>query len=233
LSILKLNMEDYNKIWVISDIHGYQEVFLKIMEKIKLTPKDLLIIDGDSCDRGPKSFEMYETIEKLINEGLNIVHIFGNHEDLMIKGTENGDLYAWYRNGGSETIKSYHSNYKAFEKHIKYIKEMPIAVDLGKYFIVHGGIEPNKTIEEQDDYQMTWIRDEFIKNPLTKTDKIIIYGHTPNLDGKIHFVDDQKISIDTGSYDTGVLGAIELKSMTIVYESTDRLNLYVNHHHKK
>jgi serine/threonine protein phosphatase 1 len=151
----------------------------------------------------------------------------------MLKATETGSLYAWYRNGGRETVRSYHEDYKTFDKHINYIKKMPIAVDLGKYFVVHGGIEPDKTIEEQDNYQMTWIRDEFIKNPLTKTDKIVIYGHTPNLDGKIHFVGDQKISIDTGSYDTGVLGAIELKSMTIVYESTDLINLYVNHHHKK
>ena len=232
MSILRLNMEDYKNIWVTSDIHGYHQVFLNLLKKMDLKSDDLLIINGDSCDRGAQSFEMYETIKKLIKKGYNIVHIFGNHEDLMVKAVEKGELYRWYRNGGWETIKSYNKNYNAFREHLEYIKKMPIAVDLGKFFIVHGGIEPDKTIEEQDDFQMTWIREKFIKNPLLKTDKIIVYGHTPNLDGKIHFVDSQKISIDTGSYDTGVVGAIELKSMKIIYESTDHLNLYVNQYHK-
>ncbi|MCK5779462.1 MAG: serine/threonine protein phosphatase [Psychrilyobacter sp.] len=233
MGIMKLDMKSYNKIWVISDIHGYHDVFLRIFEKIKLGEKDILIINGDSCDRGAKSLEMYETIEKLVEDGNDIIHVFGNHEDLMVKGIEDGNLFAWYRNGGRETIRSYKKDYITLEKHLKYIKEMPVAVDLGEYFIVHGGIDPEKTIEEQIPYDMTWIRNKFIDFPLLKTDKIVVYGHTPNLDGKIHFVDKQKISIDTGSYDTGVLGAIELNSMEIIYESTDSLNLYVNQAYRK
>ena len=233
MNIMKLKLEDYENIWVISDIHGYYEIFLSLWEQIKLGGNDLLIINGDSCDRGPQSSEIYEVIQKLIGEGKNIIHTFGNHEDLMVKGIEDGNIFAWYRNGGRETIRSYHKNYKVLEKHLKFIKAMPIAVDLGKYFIVHGGIDPKKIIEEQLPYDMTWIRGDFIEHPLLKTDKIVVYGHTPNLDGKIHFVGDQKISIDTGSYDTGVVGAIELKSMKILYESTDKLNLYVNQHYKK
>ena len=109
---------------------------------------------------------------------------------------------------------------------------MPLAVDLGKYFIVHGGLNPDLTIDEQNPYEMTWIRDKFIRDKLTKTDKIVVYGHTPNLDGKIHFPDAQKISIDCGSYDTDVVGAIELKSMDIKYVSTDILDIYINPYFK-
>ena len=233
MNIVKLDMEDYDKVWIISDIHGYHNVFLKLMDKIKLTVKDLLIINGDSCDRGPSSLKMYDTIQELIESGLNIIHTFGNHEDLMVNAIEKGELFAWYRNGGRQTVDSYKKKYDILNKHLKYIKNMPIAVDLGKYFVVHGGINPEKNIEDQIPYEMTWIRGDFIDHPLLKTDKIIVYGHTPNLDGKIHFVSDQKISIDCGSYDTGVVGAIELKSMKIIYESTDRLNIYLNQHFKK
>jgi serine/threonine protein phosphatase 1 len=233
MNIIKLKMEDYDRVWVISDVHGYHDLFLKLLDKIKLTTDDILIINGDSCDRGPSSFEMYETINKLIDSGLNIIHTFGNHEDLMVNAIENGELFAWYRNGGRQTVDSYKKRHDILTKHLKYIKDMPIAVDLGKYFVVHGGINPKKTIERQTPYEMIWIRGDFIDHPLLKTDKIIVYGHTPNLDGKIHFVDKQKISIDCGSYDTGVIGAIELKSMEIIYESTHRLNIYLNQHFKK
>jgi len=233
MEIVKVNMNDYNKIWVTSDIHGYHNLFLDLLDKIKLEEDDLLIIDGDSCDRGSSSFKMYEEIETQQRKGLNIIHTFGNHEDLMVKAVEEGNIFAWYRNGGRETIRSYKEKYDALEKHLKFVKKMPIAVDLGRYFVVHGGIDPEKSIEDQTSYEMTWIRDKFIDNKLEKTDKIIIYGHTPNLDGRIHFVDEQKISIDCGSYCTGVVGAIEIKSMDELYVSTDRLNIFINPHFRR
>ena len=233
MNILKLNMENYNKIWIISDIHGYHDLFLKLLNRIKLTEKDILIINGDSCDRGFSSFEMYETINKLIESGLNIVHTLGNHENLMINAVDYGEIYPWYRNGGKTTIDSYKKRYDILYEHLKYIKRMPIAVDFGKYFIVHGGINPEKKIEEQIPYEVIWIREKFIKRPLLKTDKIIIYGHTPNLDGKMHFIGKQKISIDCGSYNTGVVGALELKSMEIIYEKTNKLTTYINQYLKK
>lgn len=151
----------------------------------------------------------------------------------MVNAIEDGEIYLWYRNGGRNTIDSYDKRWINLHKHLKYIKSMPIAVDLGRYFVVHGGIDPNLSIEDQTPYEMTWIRDKFIKNKLLKTDKIIVYGHTPNLDGRIHYPDDQKISIDCGSYDTGVVGCIELKSMEEVYVSTDYLRIYLNPNFKK
>ncbi len=232
MEIINLQLGDYDKVWVISDIHGYYDVFLKLFDKINLKKGDLLIINGDSCDRGAKSLEVYEIVQKLKMQGFNIIHILGNHEDLMVKGIELGNVFAWYRNGGRETICSYNKDYKILKKHLDFIKSMPVAVDLGKYFVVHGGINPTFTIKEQSMRDMIWIRKEFIDFPLLKTDKIIVYGHTPNLDGKIHFVSDQKISIDCGSYDTGVIGALELKTLETLYESTDRLNLYINHEFK-
>lgn len=230
MKIERINMEEYNRVWVTSDIHGYHNLFLELLDRIELDERDLLIIAGDSCDRGAESFKMYEEIAYQQRQGLNIIHTFGNHEDLMIKAVEEGNIFAWYRNGGRETIRSYNECYSDLENHITLVKKMPIAVDLGKYFVVHGGIDPEKSIEEQTPYEMTWIRDKFIENKLQKTDKIVIYGHTPNLDGRIHFVDDQKISIDCGSYCTGVIGAIELKSMKEIYVKTDRLNLFINQH---
>ncbi len=233
MDIIKKSMNDYRKIWVTSDLHGYYNLYKDLLKKIELSKEDLFIINGDSCDRGRWSFEIYEDIERLKKEGYNIIHTFGNHEDLMVNAIEKGELFAWYRNGGRKTIDSYKNNYLSLENHLQLIKKMPIAVDLGKYFIVHGGINPDLSIEEQTPYEMTWIRDKFIKNKLNKTNKIIIYGHTPNLDGKIHFPDEQKISIDCGSYDTGVVGSIELKSMDIKYVSTDILDIYINQHFKK
>lgn len=233
MNIVNIDIDDYNRIWVTSDIHGYYNLFADLIDKVDLAKDDLLIINGDSCDRGRWSYDIYDRIEEMKEKGYNIIHTLGNHEDLMIGAIERGEIYRWYRNGGRKTIDSYDRNWKGLEKHLERIKKMPIAVDLGRHFVVHAGIDPDLTIEEQSPYDMIWIRDKFIKNKLTKTDKIIIYGHTPNLDGRIHFPDDQKISIDCGSYDTGIIGAIELKTLDIIYVSTDILDIYVNPNFKK
>ena len=232
MNIVRIDMNDYNRVWVTSDIHGYYNLFTDLIDKIDLAKGDLLIVNGDSCDRGRWSFDIYEKIEDMKGEGYNIIHTLGNHEDLMIGAIERGEIYRWYRNGGRKTIDSYEKNWKLLENHLNIIKEMPIAVDLGRYFVVHAGIDPDLTIDDQLPYEMIWIRDKFIKNKLTKTDKVIVYGHTPNLDGRIHFLDSQKISIDCGSYDTGVIGAIELKAMDIIYVSTDTLDIYINPYFK-
>ena len=47
-----INENDYNRIFVVSDIHGYYNLFQKLLNKIDLKKDDLLIILGDSCDRG-------------------------------------------------------------------------------------------------------------------------------------------------------------------------------------
>ena len=47
-----INENDYNHIFVISDLHGNYELFLKFLKKVNLQKDDLLINLGDSCDRG-------------------------------------------------------------------------------------------------------------------------------------------------------------------------------------
>lgn len=53
-----INENDYNRIFVVSDIHGYYNLFQKLLNKIDLKKDDLLIILGDSCDRGENSIEL-------------------------------------------------------------------------------------------------------------------------------------------------------------------------------
>ena len=47
IKIEKINENDYNKIFVISDLHGQYDLFLKLLEKINLKREDLLVIMGD------------------------------------------------------------------------------------------------------------------------------------------------------------------------------------------
>lgn len=48
-------------IYVISDIHGEYDLFMKMLEKIKFQDTDTLYILGDILDRGPNPIHLWKT----------------------------------------------------------------------------------------------------------------------------------------------------------------------------
>lgn len=100
-----IDENDYNRIFVISDLHGYYELFLKFIEKVNLQKDDLLINLGDTCDRGTQSYELYLKYDEMIKQGYNILHILGNHEDMLLTTVYTPDfdrLEHWFINGGKK-----------------------------------------------------------------------------------------------------------------------------------
>ena len=65
--------------YVISDLHGCYEDYIKMLDLIKFAKEDELYILGDIFDRGNEALEIYEHI--VANK--NIYLIKGNHEQLV------------------------------------------------------------------------------------------------------------------------------------------------------
>ena len=232
MKIEKINEDDYERIFLTSDIHGHYSMFEKLLDKIKLTKKDLLIILGDSCDRGPKTYELYKKYYDLEKEGYNIKHLRGNHEDMLIKAMESGDNDHWYRNGGEKTQKSFYNNSESkdtltFEEWLEregiksvkwfvyWLDRIPIMISGKKNLFVHAAFDTTKSEDEQEHRFLIWDRNDFWTN--NKTGKAIYFGHTPSKDGKIkHYVNDVHC-IDTGSYKNGIIACVELKTGKEIY----------------
>ena len=232
LKIEKINENDYERIFLTSDIHGHYSMFEELLDKIKLTKKDLLIILGDSCDRGPKTYELYKKYYDLEKEGYNIKHLRGNHEDMLIKAMESGDNEHWYRNGGEKTQKSFYNNseskdtltfeewleregIKSVKWFVDWLDRIPIMISGKKNLFVHAAFDTTKGEDEQEHRFLIWDRNDFWTN--NKTGKAIYFGHTPSKDGKIrHYVNDVHC-IDTGSYKNGIIACVELKTGKEIY----------------
>ena len=232
MKIEKINEDDYERIFLTSDIHGHYSMFEELLDKIKLTKKDLLIILGDSCDRGPKTYELYKKYYDLEKEGYNIKHLRGNHEDMLIKAMESGDNDHWYRNGGEKTQKSFYNNseskdtltfeewleregIKSIKWFVDWLDRIPIMISGKKNLFVHAAFDTTKGEDEQEHRFLIWDRNDFWTN--NKTGKAIYFGHTPSKDGKIrHYVNDVHC-IDTGSYKNGIIACVELKTGKEIY----------------
>ncbi|RRD40643.1 serine/threonine protein phosphatase [Leptotrichia sp. OH3620_COT-345] len=228
IKIEKIHEEDYDRIFITSDIHGHYSLFQKLWGKIRPTKNDLLIILGDSCDRGPQSYELYKKYKNLSEEGYNIKHILGNHEDMLNKALKSGDNGLWYHNGGEETDISFFNNsgmtseewekmgkIKSVEWFVNWLENLPLIIEGDKNIFVHAAYDTTKNIQKQEHRFLVWSRDDFWTG--NKTGKAIYFGHTPSNDGKIRYYVNDVCCIDTGSYKTKILGCIELNSKEEIY----------------
>ena len=232
MKIEKIDENDYERIFLTSDIHGHYSMFEKLLDTINLTKRDLLIILGDSCDRGSQSYELYKKYYELEKEGYSIKHLRGNHEDMLLKAIESGDNEHWYRNGGEKTQESFYNNSESrdtlsFEEWIKcegiksvkwfmeWLDRIPIMISGKKNLFVHAAFDTTKGEDEQEHRFLIWDRNDFWTN--NNTGKAIYFGHTPSKDGKIkHYVNDVHC-IDTGSYKNGIIACVELKTGKEIY----------------
>ena len=63
--------------YVMSDIHGMADLFVKMLDKIRFGGEDTLYILGDMIDRGPDPAEVLD----IVRSHSNIIALRGNHED--------------------------------------------------------------------------------------------------------------------------------------------------------
>jgi serine/threonine protein phosphatase 1 len=185
--------------YVISDIHGSYESFIKMLKLIGFSNDDRLIILGDICDRGADSAEIYLDVMKR----KNVLCLKGNHELMAAsvlpymfslepkksRSQYKGDYERWMDNGGEATLLSlYRYSDSARIRILEYIKEMPLYLELKvgerEFILVHAGLEGYEESKPLDSYtpkQLLWARQEFDTRLWEDKNKFLIVGHTPTM----------------------------------------------------
>ena len=236
IKVEKIDENDYNRIFVMSDIHGQYELFLKMLDKIKLKRKDLLVIIGDICDRGKKSYEIYMKCMKMRKLGYNLKFILGNHEDMLLEDLENDypiryeTEYSVFRNSKyfeNKDMKDWHEEnfLEEIEWLVKWLKNCPLIISGNENIFVHAGLDLKKVLEKQEKETVLWTREEFWLMENVELEeykgKNIYFGHTPNINGRISKKTDRIKGIDCGAFFTHFLGCVEVKSQKEIYVYED------------
>lgn len=198
--------------YVMSDIHGCYDAFMRMLDKIGFGIEDRLIIAGDIIDRGGQNFEMLEWLE---NKPANIEVLMGNHEyDFTFANVpaalEYIDAYDQDAGFTGAEIDPYYDQYGTLEELIrkgvtpgrlafwaqlmrrfKYYRILNI--NDKKYIIVHACYVSeekykrlNGTLEGITDYYI-WNRDAFFYDE--GRGDTIVFGHTPTIFDKDYFAD--------------------------------------------
>lgn len=231
------------KAFVVSDIHGCYDQFIKVLEH---WDKEMeLVILGDLIDRGDKSLEVVQHVMELKDTyGDKVTVLKGNHEDMFLNFLDDpfecGEIF--FINGGNRTAFSFTNDeflmFKSYEERVKLIKLMNPEVDFirnldlyyefGNVLFVHAGINPLlsdwRNTSETD---FMWTRNmTYNKN---ETGLTIVFGHTPtqmlhknNSNNDIWMSKDQSyICIDGGCAFGGQLNAIVIDGKGEILEKYD------------
>ena len=185
--------------YVISDIHGQYDMFMELLDKIKLKENDTLYILGDILDRGPHPIK---TLMKLM-EMPNAICLVGNHELMFLEGLEflmkeitdksleelNAEtldnLVTWQFNGSQSTIDEFRKLDSESQKDvIDLIKDFliyeKVSVNGKNYLLVHAGLgnySQKKDIEDYSLHELIWERADYDVKYFENT--YVITGHTP------------------------------------------------------
>lgn len=212
--------------FAIGDIHGCNKTFKKLLlEVLKLTRQDELVLLGDYIDRGPDSLGVIQTILKLQNAGYTIHCLRGNHEQMMMdSATDVTAYFQWLFNGGEQTLASYNkTRFQDFpEVYRDFFNSTKLYLELDKCILVHAGLnfENENLFEDQD--AMLWTRN-FKIDTVKLASRILVHGHVPIALDKILAQKSNCFNIDGGCVFTnskrnlGKLVAMDLENFTFHY----------------
>jgi serine/threonine protein phosphatase 1 len=223
-------------VYAIGDIHGRYDLLTEMLARIVTDALDrqhgrapILVTCGDYVDRGPDSARVLTALDWIRRDGRLRLHALkGNHEAAFLSFlTDPQEGAAWLGFGGDATLLSYGVRPPAdfqdavelerarddlLERmpaaHLRVLQDLEMMVVLGDYAFVHAGIRPGVPLARQKAEDLLWIRGPFLDRT-EPFEKRIVHGHSwMETAPEIY---DNRIGLDTGAYETGVLTAARIE----------------------
>lgn len=220
------------RVYAVGDIHGRSDLLRSlhrlIAEDAARAPEDekIVIYLGDYIDRGLDSRGVLDLLIDKTPEGVTPIHLKGNHEATLLRFLDDPSVgEAWIAFGGAETLYSYGvaratfaSDRRALDKarlrlienfparHRAFLEGLKPTHRIGDYLFVHAGIRPGVPLDEQDEDDLLWIREEFLRSTVDYG-CVVVHGHSIRREVEFR---PNRIDVDTGAFASGVLTALVL-----------------------
>lgn len=218
--------------YAVGDVHGRLDLLNALLNTIeadaanRAPAKTFIVFLGDLVDRGPDSAGVVERLSTYRPAFATPVFLMGNHEEFLLNVLD-GDVETvgnWLTYGGRELAASYgisdgwllNASSQAVvaelyqrvpAAHRDFLRGFGDSFRFGDYLFVHAGIRPGVALEDQSPRDMRWIREGFLDD---RTDHkvVVVHGHTI-----VEEVEERpnRVGIDTGAYETGVLTALGIQ----------------------
>lgn len=185
------------RLLAIGDIHGCLGQLEFLLDRVAPRDDDEFVFLGDYVDRGPDSRGVLDYLMAFRERYPASVFLRGNHEQMLLDYLQGENVRAYMSNGGWETLKSYETpeGIRVSPAHIEFIESMKLIHEREGFVFVHAGLRPGIPLEDQDEHDFLWIREEFLESGHV-FDRIVVFGHT-SLPAPLFKSD--RIGLDTGA----------------------------------
>lgn len=185
------------RIIAVSDIHGNLPFFLALMDKIQLTPEDILVLVGDMLEKGQHSLALLRRLMEL-SKTHRLYPLCGNCDGLVLRFFETDALdqgfFSFYlpqhpestlrqmaREGGFDQtvdLPRLRANLRdAYSAEWAWLRAMPTILETEHLVFVHGGVPTLEHMEELESWRCMK-NDDFLGQGYS-FDKYVIVGHWP------------------------------------------------------
>ncbi|MDE2322089.1 MAG: serine/threonine protein phosphatase [candidate division NC10 bacterium] len=199
-------------IYVIGDIHGCLEPLHRLIAQLRLSEADEVVFLGDYVDRGPDSKGV---VDYLLTLGGRYIFLMGNHERMFLDFLQGKERALFLYNGGTATLESYGGLSRIPAAHLAFLERLRPYYETEDCLFVHAGIRPGIPLQDQDESDLLWIREEFYAYP-GRYPKTVIFGHTPMREV---LMDEDRIGIDTACVYGNKLTCLILPSREVIQVS--------------
>jgi serine/threonine protein phosphatase 1 len=192
-----------------------------------------IVFLGDLIDRGLQSAQVIDRLARLVASplpGTSVACLRGNHEQWLLDFLSDAAVLAvWGVKGGSETLASYGVVPDASridmsdiaiaetvrqallevlpDAHRQFLASLQTSLIIDDYLFVHAGVDPDRALDDQLDFDLTWIRAKFLLSR-SHFGKIVVHGHTRTAEVESL---PNRINLDTGIYVQGILSCVILQ----------------------
>ena len=211
---------------------------MRLLEKIKYSSTDRLIVCGDFIDKGTASVRLAKALFSLPN----VYCIMGNHEYMF---------FQFYRSRMHSTILDFDTILKQLQayfpedghlldwKTIDMLVDLPYYIEEKDFVCVHAGAPMNEAgkvlpLSEASPEELLYDRRFKKPNVLPKNSKCVLFGHTPTayiinepkilaypkqkrIIDKKNITNYCKVHLDTGTSMSGVLGCFCVENCQAFY----------------
>lgn len=194
--IQKLLIPKGVRVIVISDIHGELNLLKELLHKVNFKDEDYLIINGDLCEKGRNSIGVVNYVMDLVVSKPNVYVVEGNCEVVVealvnenpalinyLCTRKNTVFNEWLAklnvtvNKESDICEVKKILMSHFLKEIKWLTELPTAIETDDYIFVHAGLEDRENWRQTDRENAIAMPEFFNKSH--RADKYVIVGHWP------------------------------------------------------
>jgi serine/threonine protein phosphatase 1 len=214
-------------VYAIGDVHGELDLLDRLIGVIlddaaRRPDATEIVLLGDLVDRGPDSAGVLDRVRELEAtrpSGARVRTVLGNHESYMLAClggcADPGIVAGWLQYGGRSTLASLGvapvdrpdwavvGDAALGGERRAWLEALPRLIRVGDLVCVHAGIDPDRTLDDQDPEDLIWTRTARFLRHLDHP-CLVVHGHTPTAAPEIAGA---RVGIDTGAVYGRVLTA--------------------------